>query len=152
VGEPSFQQLRLDLSREPTREAEFRGGQPDGGSRVPFDERSLVELLATRVYELLAQRGHEDSQARTRDLLDAAEVARILGCGRGWVYEHKAELGVVGLGDGPRPRLRFPRARVEEIVGSAALGGRSSDRSALRLPRTARRAAAPLIEIKGRAP
>ena len=31
-------------------------------------------------------------------LIDAAEVARILGCARGWVYEHKAELGVVRLG------------------------------------------------------
>jgi hypothetical protein len=42
-----------------------------------------------------------------RDLLDAAQVARRCGVTRGWVYAHARELGVLRMGVGPRPRLRF---------------------------------------------
>lgn len=41
------------------------------------------------------------------DLITAAELAQRLGVSPGWVYEHKDDLGVVRLGKGPRPRLRF---------------------------------------------
>ena len=49
-------------------------------------------------------------------LLTAAEVAARLSVARGWVYEHARELGVVRLGDGPRPRLRFDPAVVERML------------------------------------
>jgi hypothetical protein len=40
-------------------------------------------------------------------LLTAAEVADRFSVDRSWVYAHARELGVVRLGRGPRPRLRF---------------------------------------------
>lgn len=153
MNEPSVQQLRLDLSTRPTREAHVRAGQPDGGSRLPLDEGRLAELLADRIYERLAKLLDEDSPARSPDLLDAAEVARLLGCGRGWVYEHKAELGAVALGTAARPRLRFRRARVEAFARSDSEPARPSPlRARARTPQRVRSAAGPLLEVKGRAP
>jgi hypothetical protein len=126
---------------------------PGGWGCLPIDERRLADRLADRIFERLANRLDEDSPARTPDLLDAAAVARLLGCERGWVYEHKGELGAVALAAGPRPRLRFPRARVEQIAGSA--DGDSQPAPQRSHPRRRRRASstgAPLLEIKGRAP
>lgn len=69
-------------------------------------------------------------------LVDAGELAGLLGVARSWVYEHADELGVIRLGDGARPRLRFDAelarerfATCSESRGSAApkpnAGGRS---------------------------
>ena len=44
-------------------------------------------------------------------LVDAAEVARVLGVSRAVVYKRAAELGAVQVGGGPRPRLRFDAAK-----------------------------------------
>ena len=40
-------------------------------------------------------------------LVDAVTLARHLGMSRAWCYEHRAELGAVTIGDGPKARLRF---------------------------------------------
>lgn len=40
-------------------------------------------------------------------MVDAAELARRFGIERAWVYSHAIELGVVKLGSGAKPRLRF---------------------------------------------
>jgi len=40
-------------------------------------------------------------------LVDAAELARLMGVSRDHVYRRSAELGAVRLGTGPRARLRF---------------------------------------------
>lgn len=50
-------------------------------------------------------------------LLTAAEVAARFNVARSWVYEHARELGVVHLGNGPRPRLRFDPA----VIGQKLL-------------------------------
>ena len=50
--------------------------------------------------------------AQAEPLVDAAEIARIYGKTRSWVYEHAGELGAVRLGKGSRPRLGFSPARV----------------------------------------
>jgi hypothetical protein len=50
---------------------------------------------------------------RSGELVDAAAVARYLGCTRGWVYERAAWLGARPLGLGPKPRLRFSLAEVD---------------------------------------
>jgi predicted DNA-binding transcriptional regulator AlpA len=63
-----------------------------------------IEAIARRVAALLA-----DADGR---LIDAAEVAERLGKSRDWVYENRAELGAVAMGDGPRPRLGFPLSAV----------------------------------------
>lgn len=49
---------------------------------------------------------------RVEPLVDAVEIARLLGKTRSWVYEHAGELGAVRLGSGPRPRLGFSPTRV----------------------------------------
>ena len=57
---------------------------------------------------------------KSRELVDAAELARRLGIERSWVYTHAIELGAVKLGAGRKPRLRFDpeiAARVLRRVG-----------------------------------
>jgi hypothetical protein len=66
-------------------------------------------------------------------LVDAAELADILGVSRAWVYEHRAELGVTRIGTGPRPRLRFD----VETARAAFLCSASNDSQATGSPSTA---------------
>jgi hypothetical protein len=54
--------------------------------------------------------------ARAEPLVDAAEIARLHGKTRSWVYEHAGELGAMRLGSGPRPRLAFSPVRVAETA------------------------------------
>jgi hypothetical protein len=60
--------------------------------------------VTERVLELLDKR-------QANDLVDAADLARVLGVDREWVYEHADRLGAIRLGDGLRPRLRFEVGR-----------------------------------------
>jgi hypothetical protein len=146
-------QLQLDLTTRPAGEANARSSPPETDSRLAGDEGQLADQLADRVYERLAMRLHADSPPSSGDLLDAAEVARLLKCERGWVYEHKEELGAVALGAGVRPRLRFPRARVEAIARLEARPGDNRPPGRRRhSPRTARSTAVTLLEVKGRVP
>jgi hypothetical protein len=66
----------------------------------------LVDRLAARLGGLMPE--------RVEPLVDAAEIARLHGKTRSWVYEHAGELGAVRLGSGPRPRLGFSPRRVAE--------------------------------------
>ncbi len=70
-------------------------------TRIKLDPQT-IEAIARRVVELLEKRG-----LQSRELVDAAELARRLGIERSWVYSHAIELGAVKLGDGAKPRLRF---------------------------------------------
>ncbi len=70
-------------------------------TRIKLDPPT-VEAIARRVVEILEQRG-----LQSRELVDAAELARRFGIERSWVYSHAIELGAVKLGSGPKPRLRF---------------------------------------------
>jgi site-specific DNA-methyltransferase (adenine-specific) len=63
-----------------------------------------------------------------KNLVDATEVAVYLGVHRSWVYENAARLGARRLGDGPRARLRFDLAEVDERL--SCLAGRGSDEDA----------------------
>jgi hypothetical protein len=47
-------------------------------------------------------------------LLTAADVAWRFNVDRSWIYAHARELGVVRIGDGPRPRLRFDPAVIAQ--------------------------------------
>lgn len=60
-------------------------------------------------------------------LVDAAAVAAYLGVSIGYVYEHADELGARRLGTGPRARLRFSLADVDERLTSCT-PNRKSDR------------------------
>ena len=79
-----------------------RGHATDASALTPR-EVLLADAIAERVADRLSPRdvsaGHQ--------LVSAAEVARELGVGRQWVYEHAEQLGARRLGDGPRARLRF---------------------------------------------
>jgi hypothetical protein len=70
-------------------------------------DRDDIEAVAMRVAELLEQRGARRSNG---GLVDAAELARLLGTDRSWVYSHAGELGAIRLGSGPKARLRFDAA------------------------------------------
>lgn len=69
--------------------------------RIRLDPET-VEKIARRVVELLEARGLQQ-----RELVDASALAKRFGIERSWVYSHAIELGVVKLGNGAKPRLRF---------------------------------------------
>jgi hypothetical protein len=75
----------------------------------PLDDRDL-DRVAERVVARLGG-GHDG-----RRLLTAGQVAERVGVERSWVYAHAHELGVVRLGLGPRPRLRFDPAIVAQAM------------------------------------
>src|SRR4051812_34810875 len=81
--------------------------------------REDLELLAELVADRLAAR-LERASAPPAELVDAVVVARRFDVSPEWVRDHAGELGVIRLGDGPRPRLRFDVAKV-----AAALAARS---------------------------
>jgi hypothetical protein len=82
-----------------------RALDPDPAGAVV--DRALAELLADRIAEHLMPMLRGSGPTNSRELIDAAEVARILGCERSWVCQHKSELPLVRLGSGSRPRLRW---------------------------------------------
>jgi hypothetical protein len=75
---------------------------PSPGADVPINA-AWVEAVALRVVELMRNGSPPDD----RRLVDAATLATELGVTRSWIYEHRDELGVVRLGTGTKPRLRF---------------------------------------------
>jgi predicted DNA-binding transcriptional regulator AlpA len=46
-------------------------------------------------------------------VLKVADVAKLLGRSRPWVYEHAAELGAFRFGPGPKARIGFDREAIE---------------------------------------
>lgn len=100
-------------------------------ARIKLDPPT-VEAIARRVVEILEQRG-----LQSRELVDAAELARRFGIERSWVYSHAIELGAVKLGSGPKPRLRFDpqiaarvlrRAGEQTTADPPARSGKRADR------------------------
>jgi hypothetical protein len=116
-------------------------------TRIKLDPQT-VEAIARRVVELLERRG-----LQSRELVDAAELARRLGIERSWVYTHAIELGAVKLGNGTKPRLRFDpevAARVLRRVGEGPVADPPT-RSGKRAGQPPRRegSEAPLLPIRG---
>jgi hypothetical protein len=86
------------------------------GKQADYDDDALdrlADLLADRIAARLT-RLTIGTPAPHEPLVDAAEIARLHGKTRSWVYEHAGELGAVRLGSGPRPRLAFSPTRVAE--------------------------------------
>jgi hypothetical protein len=107
----------------------------------------LADLLAER----LAVRLSGVARARSEPFVDAAEIARLHGKTRSWVYEHAGELGTVRLGSGPRPRLAFSPARVRERLEKVdqqapTLMPATAQRRRQRAGRTA--SGAPLLDVR----
>lgn len=104
----------------------------------------LVERIALRVVEVLDERQAIASAESTEaiELLDAKAVARRFGVSREFIYSHASDLGGVRLGNGERPRWRFPATNVaaffaaqeqvstaEQVVAPPKLPTRSRTRS-----------------------
>jgi predicted DNA-binding transcriptional regulator AlpA len=92
-----------------------------GGTERRFQDldvdEALIDELADRLGEVIVERVVEAINAESTNArvahepavwLDAREAASRLGVTREWVYEHANELGASRIGNGPRPRLRFP--------------------------------------------
>jgi hypothetical protein len=78
-------------------------------AREPTLDRAAIVAVAREVAALL-RRSAEPGDG----MLTAAQVAARFNVDRSWVYAHAEELGVVRLGNGPRPRLRFDPAIVSQ--------------------------------------
>lgn len=95
----------------------------------------LAQLVADRLdYDLLAAKiaEHVDTEeslsnavgqyGSTPDqLVSAKELGASIGRPARWVREHKAELGAVPLGTGPKPRLGFDPAHVARVMADRRL-------------------------------
>jgi hypothetical protein len=108
-------------NRVEERRAAHRSGRVRGGG-APVREVRLsaedIEALAQRIAELLRP---VRAPSLPRRLMTAAEIARLWGVERSWVYAHAEQLGARRIGTGKRPRLRFDPDEVSERI--AALGG-----------------------------
>jgi hypothetical protein len=80
-----------------------------------------IEAVARRVAELL-----RTSTSATEPLVDAAELARLLGVDRDWVYARANRLGAVRLGDGPKARLRFDFEHARATLAAAGTADQPS--------------------------
>ncbi len=96
-----------------------------------YDDEAL-DRLADLLAERLAVRLSGLTPVRAEPLVDAAEIARLHGKTRSWVYEHAGELGAVRLGSGRRPRLGFSPARV------AAALDKVDEQAPVKLPQIAK--------------
>src|SRR5688572_23491088 len=91
----------------------------------PDDLEALADLVVRKLLSaresaapLVSPRapvgGRDDCGEAGPVLLTARQVASRYGVSAEWVRDHQGELGVVRLGDGPRPRLRFDPVKVAE--------------------------------------
>ena len=74
-----------------------------------------------------------------RLLVDAKDVAAYLGVEPSYVYEHAHELGARRLGDGPKARLRFSLAEIDERLTACSDGRESTAPEPASLSRSRRR-------------
>lgn len=122
----------------------------------PDDLMALANLVAERVAERLLSAsepagprktprvvvGGRDDRPEQAELLTAQQAAAVLGVSAEWVRDHRDVLGVVPLGDGPRPRLRFQRAAVLAAMTRSSPGRRSEEQERAAAPGPRRRRAA----------
>lgn len=102
---------------------------------VRLDSQSieaLAEALAPAVAALVLEAldsGHRGESRAPAELLTAADVAQRFNVDRGWVYTHAAELGVIRLGEGRKPRIRFDARTVAQALRTRSASEGSHDRS-----------------------
>jgi hypothetical protein len=82
----------------------------------PFD----LEELAARIAFLVVEQLRQPDLVVAR-LLTVEEVASLAGRSNEWVRDHQAELGVMKIGKGKCPRLRFDPAKVREALTAREL-------------------------------
>ena len=156
-----FASNQLDRSGRPARHANGAGGLADFELLATPDvtpetdsvlEDRLAQALALRVLQLLEPVLEQLARGRTADvLLDAATLGRQLGVSRQFVYDHADELGVLRLGSGRRPRLRFDLETAKRACQRIAHRDSATDRPSTQ-PASRRRpgAATELLPVWGR--
>jgi hypothetical protein len=76
---------------------------------------AIASAAAQATVDALAQRGLlADTPRGPGRVLSVDDVVLMLGRDREWVYAHKADLGAMRLGDGPRARLGFDEHRIRD--------------------------------------
>lgn len=117
-----------------------------------------IEAIAQRVAELLA--GSSAQAAESPCLVDAQDLADLLGVSRNWVYANRERLGGRKAGPGRNSPVRFDRNEALERMRTGDLAGESqaADAAHEKVPRPqrprrrAQRAdSAPLLPLRGRA-
>ncbi|HEX5922922.1 MAG TPA: hypothetical protein VFY45_03765 [Baekduia sp.] len=76
------------------------------------DVRAIAEAIA----DVLAERGlvvYAGPSGSAR-VLNAREVSKLLGRSAPWVYAHATELGAIRMGNGPKARIGFDLANIEQ--------------------------------------
>lgn len=111
----------------------------------PDDREPLadVEAIAQAVADVLAERGlvvYAGPSGSAR-VLNAREVSQLLGRSAQWVYAHATELGGIRMGSGPKARIGFDLATIEQWKRDNQIRPPERRRPARRRPRrTASRA------------
>jgi predicted DNA-binding transcriptional regulator AlpA len=75
-----------------------------------------VRAIAEAVVDVLAERGlvvYAGPSPSAR-VLKVREVSRLLGRSAPWVYEHATELGAIRMGNGPKARIGFDIATIDQ--------------------------------------
>jgi excisionase family DNA binding protein len=72
-----------------------------------------IEAIARRIVELL-----RNEHATVFKLVDARELAALLGVSVDYVYEHASELGALRLGGGRKARIRFDADTARQALAS----------------------------------
>lgn len=70
-------------------------------------DSDTLDRLAERLADRVLQHVDDKLGRLTTDLIDTSELAKRLGRSVEFVRDHADELGVVRIGDGPKPRLFF---------------------------------------------
>jgi hypothetical protein len=125
----------------------------NGGDGALGREERLAEALGAleRVLERHEQFGSGAIDGVAGPLVDAATLGRELGVSRQFVYDHAEELGVIRLGSGRRPRLRFDLEVAKRSCRQSLTGTTSPAASAHSAGARSRRASRPdLLPIRGR--
>lgn len=75
-----------------------------------------VHAIAEAIADVLAERGlvvYAGPSTSAR-VLSAREVSKLLGRSAPWVYAHATELGAIRMGNGPKARIGFDLASIEQ--------------------------------------
>lgn len=78
--------------------------------------REDVDAVAERVVELMEER--DVAPKKPLRLVNADELAEVLGVERKWIYQHADELGVRRLGNSQRARLRFDVEHAARVLAA----------------------------------
>jgi hypothetical protein len=110
------------------------------------DVRAIAEVLA----DVLEARGLVAAPPDgPRRILDAAQVGRLLGRDRRWVYAHAEELGGFRYADGPRARMGFDLQAIERWMCQRQISQAGSRRPRRGRPRKTLANDAGLIPFEG---